>query len=146
MVSLGGPVTYDVITTAIDVIITAHFLVISPLYFLLLGSACLYRTVTAMMGVFMTAVYAIARQLLSGKSNNDCGEWSTHHHFHESLCKGPFPLYFMRRRMQRNTTISAQNVHQQAAFAVCALCIKTVFISRESASRQIQWRTRDAPP
>ena len=36
MVSLGDPVTYDVIITAVDVIITAYFLVSSPLYFLLL--------------------------------------------------------------------------------------------------------------
>ena len=39
MVSLGSPVTCDVIITAADVIITAHFLVSSPLYFLLLAHA-----------------------------------------------------------------------------------------------------------
>ena len=36
MVSLGSPVTCDVIITVADVIITAHFLVSSPLSFLLL--------------------------------------------------------------------------------------------------------------
>ena len=61
-------------------------------------------------------------------------------HFH--TYEGPFPMRFIRRSMQRCTTISAQNGHPHAAFAASVVHQNKMSSFLEGVPRQSQWRAQ----